>query len=260
MNKIVILVILTCSIILMATPSVASTNRVKIEIPSVGEEIEYVWRTLQDIPFFVNHGYDISLPEHSIMDLLVEKAKRAELTRKDRDSLDRLMRNDIYDRKLYELAYAKIKSRQAHINQLINRLDRLDKNWNYQSFETYQVRLTLYGPGGSYDPSNGSILIFATPSGSFKQYKDPACTIIHEVVHIGIEESIVSQLSLPHVLKERVVDRIVEMNFEKELPEYRVQNMGYAEFDDYFRDLSDFKELNKVLKKFLDTKMKSTGN
>lgn len=241
----------------MATQCVASTNRVKIEIPSVDEEIEYVWRTLQDIPFITKHGYELSLPEHPMMESLIEKAKRSELTRKDRDSLDRLMRNNIYNRKLYELAYAKIKSRQAHINQLINRLDRLDKNWNYQSFETYQVRLTFYGPGGSFDPSNGSILIFATPGGAFKQYKDPACTIIHEVVHIGIEESIVSQLSVPHALKERVVDRIVEMNFKEELPEYRVQNMGYAEFDGYLRDLSDFKELNKVLKKFLDTKMNS---
>lgn len=251
MHKRTIFAALVYLMMSLTTTCVVANDRINIEIPSVEDEIEYVWRTLQDVPFFIKHGYEISLPDHPVIKVLVKKSKNSKLENSDRDSLEQLMRNTIYDRTLYQLAFEKIKARQSLLNQLINRLDKIKKNWNYQSYKSYQVRLTLYGPGGSFNPDNGSVLIFATPDGSFKQYKDPACTIIHEVVHIGIEKSIVSRLGVPHALKERVVDRIVELSFQKELPEYRVQNMGYEELDGHLNGPKDIENLSKILEGFL---------
>ena len=46
------------------------------------------------------------------------------------------------------------------------------------------INLTLYGPGGSYNPQEGSIILMITKEGTFKQSLDPAETIVHEIVHI----------------------------------------------------------------------------
>ncbi len=241
-----------CLFVALISASVVAEDRIEIVIPTVEDETEYVWRTLQDVPFFEQHGYDISLPEHHLVDELVIKARDEKLESADRDRLDRLMRDEVYDRSSYLSAHERIRSRSALIDQLINRLDDIEKQWDYRSFETYTVRLTHYGPGGSYDPDTGTILIFATPEGSFKQYKDPACTIIHEVVHIGIEQSIVSRLNLPHALKERVVDRVVWLNFHEELPEYRIQNMGYTALDEYMTYTPEVSNLGEILERFMN--------
>ena len=70
------------------------------------------------------------------------------------------MREKIYNEAAYQQAFAKIQSRKPLINQLINRLDDIETRWTLRHFDTYQVKLTLYGPGGSYDNTNGSILLF----------------------------------------------------------------------------------------------------
>jgi len=252
MRKGTIITALACLVISLATPCTAATDRIEIVVPSVEDEIEYVWRTLQDVSFFADHGYEISLPDDPLVEALVEKSKRNALENSDRARFEQLMRNKIYDRDSYQIALAKIESRKPLINDLINRLDKIEMNWSYRRFGTYQVKLTLYGPGGSFGPGDGSILIFTTPNGSFKQYEDPACTIVHEVVHIGIEESIVVQFGVPHSLKERVVDRIVQLAFKDELPEYRIQNMGYEELDNHLNDLEDIKNLSRILEGFLN--------
>lgn len=245
------------SAILAATlvlPLCAMDDRIEVRIPTVSEEINYIWRTLQDIPFFEEHGYDVNLPDDPLIESMIDKSKRHALSESDRIALDGLMRGEIYNERSYENAFEKIETKLPLINNLINRLENFDKNWSFRRFDAYQVNLTLYGPGGSFDPENGSILIFVTPEGSFKQYEDPACTIIHEIVHIGIEDSIVSRFSLPHPLKERIVDIFVHLAFQEELPEYRIQEMGYEEFDDHFNVVTDIMNLAGIVESFLNNK------
>ncbi|GAB4199401.1 MAG: hypothetical protein Tsb002_34930 [Wenzhouxiangellaceae bacterium] len=235
----------------LAASCKAANDRIKVIIPSVEDETEYIWRTLRDIPFFTEHGYEISLPDTPLISDLIEKSKSSTLTASDRDRLEEVIRNEVYDQQAYQTAVAKIESRKPLINQLINQLDAMEKNWHYQSFETYSIKLTFYGPGGSFDPDEGLILLFATPAGAFKQYTDPTYTIIHEAVHIGIEESIVSPLDIPHSLRERIVDRIIQLSFPQELPEYRVQDMGHEEFDNYFNDQNDIKTLKHIVEQYI---------
>lgn len=119
---------------------------------------------------------------------------------------------------------------------------------------TYRVLLTLYGPGGSYDPEIGQILLYTTPQGSFKQYKNPANTIIHEITHIGMEQSIVQAFQLSHPMKERVVDQFVQLNFGKKLPQYRIQNMGETRIDAYLKNKKSLRNLDQHLQVLLKNK------
>lgn len=226
-------------------------DRIDIIIPTVKQETEYIWRNIQDIGFFEQHNYDLVLPKAELIDSLKAKSKSNRLTRNDFDALESLMELQIFNRQDYQKAYEKIEEQRDLINKMVNQLNKCKREWNFKEYDAYKINLTLYGPGGSYNPDDGSIIIFATKEGKFKQYDNPANTLIHEIVHIGIEESIINEFVVAHSLKERIVDKFVWLNFAKDLPEYRIQNMGDERIDDYLNKKKDLKKLDSIVESFI---------
>lgn len=227
-------------------------NRIQIVIPTAEEESDYVWRTIQDISFFEQHNYQVSLPQGELIDALIAKSKANQLRQEDYTALENLMKSKVYQKADYQKAYKKIAEQQDLIHKMANRLSRSKRAWHFKAFDVYQIRLTLYGSGGSFDPENGVVTIFATAEGKFKQYDNPANTIIHEIVHIGIEDSIIQKYKAPHALKERIVDRFVLLNFKKYLLDYRVQNMGDVRIDQYLSKKKDLRKLNQIVERFMN--------
>jgi hypothetical protein len=242
------------------TPAILSTllflftpykeGYIEIVIPTVEAETEYVWQTISDIQFFEQYKYQLALPEGSIIQELKEKSRRGQLQDTDYDLLLEHMRAVVYKVSDYQKGYDKIEANKALINKMIHKFRQIKKDWDYKTFDKYKVTLTLYGPGGSYDPFNGSILIYTTKAGAFKQYENPANTIIHEVVHIGTEASIINKYNVPHPLKERIIDHLVMINFSSYLPEYQLQGFGDARIDPYLQNKKDVKQLEMIVKKF----------
>ena len=243
---------LICLPVLWMTCSSSHRNRIDIRIPSAQEEAEYIWRTLQDLPFFEKNNYTVALPSGGLINELKIKAIEGKLSPMDYGRLEQFVIDNVYHEADYRAGYEKIKSAQALIEQMIGEINPALFDWSFHTFEVYQVNLTLYGPGGSYDPEEGSILIFTTPEGQFKQYDNPANTIIHEVVHIGIEDSIVTVYKVPHALKERIVDTFVSLHFGNYLPDYRIQNMGDQRTDDHLTKVEDFKNLHHIVEGILN--------
>jgi len=231
-----------------------SQTRVQVNIPSVESESNYVWRTIRDIKFFEQNNYLISLPKGALIESLKSKSRYNNLSDEDFESLKIHMRDSVYNKIDYQKGYAKIESELALINKMIVQLDESERNWDFKTFDTYHINLTLYGPGGSYNPNKGTILIYTSPKGDFKQYDNPANTIIHEIVHIGIEESIVSQFKIPHRLKERIVDNYVLLCFKGYLPNYRMQNMGDNRIDPYLKQKIDLKDLSEFVAEIMKEK------
>ncbi|MCG8330999.1 MAG: hypothetical protein MI974_25120 [Chitinophagales bacterium] len=225
-------------------------DRIQVTVPTVEEETEYVWRTIADINFFEEHNYEISLPQGDLIEELKQKAKLNQLTDEDYQQLEQYMRSTIYQKTDYEKGYRKIESNKALLNKMINEIGAVRKDWHYKEFKQYEVKLTLYGPGGSYDPETGSILIYTTKEGAFKQYDNPSNTIIHEIVHIGTEASIMNKYNIPHPLKERIIDNIVLINFKEDLPEYRLQTFGDSRIDAYLKNKRSIKRLDKIVERF----------
>lgn len=243
--------LLVLLMVLAGTASAISLeDRIQIKTPTVQEETEYVWRTIIDIQFFTTHNYEITLPEGQLIDELKKKSKRNELTDRDFERLQQYMKSEVYKPSDYERGFQRIKTNEGLINKLINKLHRIKKEWTFKTFKKYEVKLTLYGPGGSYDPETGSILIYTTKAGAFKQYDNPANTIIHEIMHIGTEASIMNKYDVPHPLKERIVDQLVLINFGKYLPEYRLQGFGDSRIDPYLRNKEDIRKLDEVIAQF----------
>lgn len=226
-----------------------SQNRVVVNIPTADSESEYIWRTIQDIKFFEEKNYQVSLPQGSLIGDLKVKSKLGNLTNEDYERLKVFVQDSVYDEADYQKGYEKIENELELINRMIDKISQSNYNWNFKEFNTYQVNLTLYGPGGSYNPDEGSVLIFTTINGRFKNYDNPANTIIHEITHIGIEEAIVNKYDISHALKERIVDTFVFLNFGEYLPDFRIQDMGDKRTDLYLKTKEDLKNLDNFVKR-----------
>jgi hypothetical protein len=251
MKHITILILLNLFATAFASGNISPESRVKIIVPSAEEETQNVWNTIRDIRFFEEHNYQLSLPEGELIKTMESKSRSGNLSDEDYQELLRFMQDEVYNPEDYQKGFNAIDNNRELINKMINEICELEKDWYFKEFGQYEIKLTLYGPGGSYNPVDGSILILATPSGGFKQYQNPANTIIHEIIHIGIEESIIQKFNVPHTLKERIIDNIVMINFKEYLPEYRIQGFGDARIDPYLKDKNDIKELDKVMDDFM---------
>ncbi len=128
------------------------------------------------------------------------KSRAKQLTDEDYEKLKNFMLSGGYRKQDYIAGYEKIAAQVALLNKMIRRLGRHQRDWPFKLYETYPVVLTLYGSGGSYDPDNGRIIVFTTPDGRFKTSENAAHVVIHEVVHIGLEQSIIQDLQVPHTL------------------------------------------------------------
>ncbi len=225
----------------------AAGTDIEIKIPSPAEEASYIWRTIKDMPFFIKNRYKVSLPDSPVIDRLKQKSLQGTFSSTDYKSILDLMNSGIYKKSDYSAGFRTINAGIPVLRSMIRRFIQLPKKWDFKSFNKYTITLTLYGPGGSYNHKKGSVLIYTTPEGKFKQYADPLNTLIHELVHIGIEDSLIQKHKIPHSMKERIVDKLVYTCFGKELPDYRVQDMGDRRIDPYLQKTSDIENLETNL-------------
>jgi len=61
-----------------------------------------------------------------------------------------------------------------------------------------------------------------------------------------------SHYIVSHSLKERIVDKIVLLNFETYLPHYCLQRFGDPRFDSFLKDKEDIMKLDKIVENFLN--------
>ncbi|MEM8888384.1 MAG: hypothetical protein AAGD28_10425 [Bacteroidota bacterium] len=226
-------------------------ERFSYAIPDLQMETTSVWQTIRDIKFFESHGYQVNLPKGKLIQDMIEKSKKGEFGSDDFSSLYQFMEDSVYRKSDYEKGIANVKARISFLEELVNDISQNNWSWGFETFDTYQINLTLYGSGGSYNPDNASILLFTNTEGGFKNYADPANTLIHEIVHLGIEASLIQKYQVPHAMKERVVDTIVFYYFGESLPDYRRQDMGDNRLDAYTKSKEDLARIDRALTKIL---------
>ncbi len=247
--KALTLLLLSFSFLANAQTNVSS---VRVNIPSVEQEASHIWRTINDIFFFEKNNYRVNLPPGTIIEKLKQKARTGGLISTDYETILTFLQDSIYQPEDYARGYEKIAQQTEKLVRMIAKIPSPRSGWNFKKFAVYEITLTLYGPGGSYDPEAGSVLVFTTPEGKFKQYDDPVNTLMHEIIHIGLEEAIISSYNVPHALKERIVDLFVFLHFKKQLPAYKVQDMGDYRMDKYLKRKKDFNDLEKYVRQVMN--------
>ncbi|MEM6343575.1 MAG: hypothetical protein AAF927_06825 [Bacteroidota bacterium] len=246
-----ILIILLCQ---QSCVSQSFEDALIIKHPSIEQEATSIWRTINDINFLESQGYQIKLPKNEAIDNLIEKSKGGEFGNEDYATIYNLLEGGIYQRENYDKALAKILSQKALIVSAMEKLEekRAEWTWDFKQYESYEIILTLYGTGGSYEPETGNITLLTNAEGAFMKYDKPANTIIHEMVHLGIENSLIQTYKVNHVLKEKIVDTIVYLLFQESLPDYQIQNMGPTAIDGQFNEAADLAGLQATIAKLAE--------
>ncbi len=192
------------------------------------EEFDIILSTLHRMPFFRQHGYDVVLPDNEKFKQLGNRSTK--ISESEKDELYDFFSKNIYDRGNYEKGLEK----SAHMTEIFNNaipiLYSFKRKWGFKLLEHYDVILTRYGVGGQYDPMNGKLFLKTNPDGHFKR-SDPAHTLIHEIIHIGIDEDIIKAYHLTHWEKERVVDLICALKFDGLIKNYKIQPWGEKNLD-----------------------------
>ena len=225
------------------------STKIIVRAQTADEEFEYLMKVLGKMEFYNQHGYKIPIPDHPFflnisnnLDLLksldIEKARA-------------IFKTEIYKSQFFEKGIETVKKDIEIVEKAVKKM-RGWKNWKFKLFPKYEIRLTAYGPGGSYDFKNGTITIKTKESGEFGRV--PYHVIVHEIIHIGIEESIVKKFELTHLEKEGLVDSICAKHFDDLLIDYVVQGRGDKEvFNLVSKDNS--MELPKIIKKYKKIKV-----
>src|SRR3989338_3488586 len=176
------------------------------------QEIERVRNTLERLPWYKQQGYRVGLPQN-----ISEQSSLGEIT------------NSVsyeYSEAGYEAFTQWIK---AQWHQIPAGFEELKKIPSFHLRNAYTVFLTKYGSGGSYDAQSGKVIVNIETRGKEKIIG----TIVHEIIHTGIEYLIVSY-DVQHWHKERLVDLIGKKYFPGLTPLQNIKE-DTAIVDDAFR-------------------------
>ncbi len=163
---------------------------------SLENEIQHALKMLAKLSWFTQNGYKIKLPEGINQDYKKEAVE--EVVAYEFQEADRL--------------FQKIK---PEIEQTLNKNQITIKNFfsffNYDIPDKVIVCFTIYGPGGSYSvPDKIIVMLKDDPEWILKM-------IIHETIHIIIEEPFIKKFGISHWEKEFIVDGLCSTPILKKL-------------------------------------------
>ncbi|HUW24421.1 MAG TPA: hypothetical protein VMW04_02220 [Patescibacteria group bacterium] len=196
-----------------------------IRPPTADEEYDRVASYLRKLPWYNENGYKLPLPTHPAFQQLAQPG--ADLAVLDLEETRRLFAQEVYDPTAYEARLRAVEADRFVIEEAYLRFRELNKRWGVKVFPRYEITLTQFGAGGSYDSEKGRVIILTSSRHS------PKRIAIHEGVHIGIEDGIVQKYGLSHWEKERTVDKICSIRFGDLLPNYDFQARGDIRIDPY---------------------------
>ena len=170
MHKLIILVAVLFVLFVNSTACVKHADQkaedgtitpfVEIRRPNLKEEFGVIWHVLKSMPFYSKHGYEVTLPAHNLFEEL--KFRSPNLIDRDREKAYRLFKDEIYRANDYAKGLEGLKISSSRLKPAFNRLEELNRRWGFKVFQRYDVVLTLYGPGGHFNPNTGKIILKTT--------------------------------------------------------------------------------------------------
>jgi len=221
-------------------------------INSLEEEVAYGWNRLLRYDFYEKNGYNLSLPETKMMAKLLTWSRQGSLHQEAEELFRQVIEED-YKSDYYKEGLRALDTMGIDLEDLARTLDIYQEAWGFKPFDTYTIRLTKYGPGGSYDPKKGHIIIKVKEDG-IASYRAPSEIILHEIIHIALEQAFVQPFDLNHLEKETLVDAFFMGHFLSYFPDYKIQRQTYHRIDDYIGKDMDWTQLPQVLETYCANK------
>ena len=133
-----------------------------------------------------------------------------------------------------------------------DKFEKLNASWGFEILSEYNIDLVAYSIGGKYyrDPQNiGHVVL-----GFGNQWDDKSALahiIVHEMIHLGIEDLIVNPKHLKNALiqqeeKERIVDNLCNYVTAKNIPDFK-RKWSNGEFSRFQEVSSHCAYMDKVV-------------
>ncbi|MEM1096455.1 MAG: hypothetical protein AAGJ10_17790 [Bacteroidota bacterium] len=190
-----------------------------VQAPQPREAFSYLERTLADMDFFRENNYAVSLPNHPMFDGTGDDMGDVEV-----------FVGEVYDATAFENALMAMRGQRQQLETALTRINQWSRHKGFGRLDSVTVTLTLYGPGGSFNPDTGDIILWTDTEARFKG-GGGLHTTIHEMVHLAVEHKLAQPFNLQHWERERLVDLITQREFADLLPDYRLQNGDSAPMD-----------------------------
>lgn len=203
---------------------------------SIKDEVERIQSTIAKLDWYKEKGYKLCFPE---------SFSTEDPNFKNEDYIENSIKNE-YNEEDYKEKEDFIIEHSEKINTA---LDRFFKETGIKSQDNYEILLTKYGVGGSY--GFPSLVLINT---QFCRGGGLIITIIHEIIHISIED-LIQKYNVGHWEKETIVDSIFEKIAPELAPkrseeEYQVRRkIDKASFDKVFEKYyPNIEDITKNLK------------
>jgi len=183
---------------------------------SVKTEIKRVENTLAKLDWYRNNGYNPDLPN-------------------DLNNIEKSVENE-FGEKLFQQVQNGITNEWKKVSaDFPSKL----KTLKLDCHNIYRIQLTKYGVRGSYNLPNVIIINIRD-----REIKDIVRTVIHEIIHLSIENWII-EYKTPHWQKERLVDLIFDKIYQ-ELNKMREPKENSDTVDRNFKKY--YPDIKKVIK------------
>ncbi len=173
---------------------------ITIEIPSVEREIQRVQHYVATFEAISLLTKDITLPEALDPSQTWTPEQVEDIVREE------------YSYDFYLKGRERLQGAVPVVQNAVSLLAQFQKPWGFQAEKSYEVLLTRYGTGGSYNTEGKNyIRMRTTADGSFVR-ENPAATPIHEITHLCVQH-LVQKYGLTFAEKEDLVKSIDEILF-----------------------------------------------
>lgn len=207
----------------------AASPDVEIRSPTAEEEGSFLFNVLGQMKFYEENGYNAHLPEQPSFKKWLKMAKDGKNI--DRDKFIKEFKKDLFNPDDYVLAQQWFDGHNREVDRAVQAVAKTVRSAGGKVYPQYHVLLTLYGPGGNYNPNTATIRLLVSRERLSSKF-DRISTIAHEIVHIGIEESIIKKYQLTHWEKERLTDIICAHSL-KGVSKYEIDWALNMPIDDY---------------------------
>ncbi|MBI2356735.1 hypothetical protein HYV12_01655 [Candidatus Dojkabacteria bacterium] len=205
----------------------------ELKIKPTSPEIEYsnLWNVISRLPFYREHGYYPILPKDvRFMEVAVMSPS---FPKGIKNKLSSIFSNEIYNPISYNLGENKLENEIKNVYPAFSKIVSDCLNWGFKIFPTYEISITKYGVGGNCNEKTGSILLVIDDVGD-TLVRNASTALIHEMVHIGIGEEIVSKYKLSHDETEQLVDWICSLY----IPDYWINDRFGNTLKEYLKGKS----------------------
>lgn len=161
---------------------------------SVDREIERISSTIKRLPWYREQGYSnfhTTLPKQLSESSEVEEIINA-------------VSEEFSDEKYNDLSNY-VKEEWENVSKDLEKLKEIP---GFKLLDRYTLVLTKYGSGGSYNSSNGEVIVNIES----RPKEKIVGTLVHEIIHIGIQH-LIDKYNVKHWYKERLVDLLVDKFF-----------------------------------------------